>query len=437
MKINNVLILSIFVFFNSCNHPKVADEKRSDQAMASLLSAPDSNASNPFLTKNHLGHPVLCWTEELSGENGFVVKYAVFDPEISVFGDIVTVAPSEGTSAHPENMNKVAFKSDGTAVAVYSRKHPTEQNRFAGSLFYTQSFDQGQTWTPEAFLHSDTSRNVGRGYFDLATLPDGEVGAVWLDGRYGRESTGSALFFAKTVGEQGFGEDKDIGESTCECCRTDLYVDVEGKLHIVYRDILNDSIRDIVHQYSTDNGVTFSDPRRISHDNWVLHGCPHTGPSLASTAAGLHAVWFTAGGGPGVYLTRTEDEGQTFSLRNKISGKARHPQMAASPDDRLVLVWDEMQDVVSGSVHAGMHQGGGHAVPSGGSKIILQIRKGQVLLDTFTLSNPGADASYPVLALVGGNGLVAWSQQSEGNSAIYYRWMDLDRKKPTARRGEG
>jgi hypothetical protein len=425
MKNNPILAIFLFILIGSCDSSKEQSSDALEQDKAILVSAAGFNATNPFLTKNHVGHPALCWTEELHEGEGFVVKYAVFDPEEAAFGDIITVAPSKGTSAHPENMNKLAFKSDGTTVAVYSRKQPTEENRFAGSLLYTQSFDGGKSWTEEAYLHSDTSRNVGRGYFDLATLADGEVGAVWLDGRHGKASKGSALFFAKTLGRQGFGEDKDIGESTCECCRTDLYIDGNNRLNIVYRDILNDSIRDIVHQYSADNGDSFSAPRRISHDNWIINGCPHTGPSLASTSSGLHAVWFTAGGAPGVYLTSTTDHGKTFSLRNKISDKARHPQMTALPDDRLVLVWDEMQDKSPEPVHAGMHQGGGHGAPVGGSKIVLQIRKGTTVLKTRTLSSLDADASYPVLAHAQGKCLVAWSQQTGWKSAIYYRWVDL------------
>src|SRR5690554_6322990 len=423
MKNIAVLVLTFILF--GCNGSKEANQGDSPQENV-LLSDLEANASKPFLTKDQLGRPIINWTEELSGKYGFVVKYAVFDPESGAFGDIITVEPSRGTSSHPENMNKVAFKSDGTAVAVYSRKHPTEENRFAGSLLYTQSFDHGVTWTSEKLLHSDSSRDVRRGYFDLATLPNGEVGAVWLDGRYGKASKGSALSFAKTMENGGFGDDKDIGESTCECCRTDLYVDIENNLNIVYRDILNDSIRDIVHQYSTDNGMTFSDPRRISHDNWIIDGCPHTGPSLASTSQGLHAVWFTAGGSPGVYFTSTEDQGQTFSLRIKISDKAMHPQMAALPDDRLVLVWDEMREGSSEPVHAGMHQGGSHGAPAGGSKIVLQIRKGATAVESFDLSSPGVKASYPVLAMVEGKSLVAWSQESEEGSAIYYRWLSLD-----------
>src|SRR3546814_5220138 len=72
----------------------------------------------------------------------------------------------------------------------------------------------------------------------MGTLGNGEVGAIWLDGRYGEADTGSALFFASTIPEGGFGMDKMIGESTCECCRTDLLVDSAGRIHIAYRDIL-------------------------------------------------------------------------------------------------------------------------------------------------------------------------------------------------------
>src|SRR5690606_26707816 len=111
---------------------------------------------------------------------------------------------------------------------------------------------------------------------------------------------------------------------------------------------------------------------------------------------------------------------------NKISDKAMHPQMAALPDDRLVLVWDEMQKGSPEPVHAGMHQGGGHGAPAGGSTIVLQIRKGATAVESFALSSPGANASYPVLSIVEGKSLVAWSQESDKGFAIYYHWVDLN-----------
>ena len=418
--------LSLFTVFtlaalSSCSPQNRENQDHPmDEVGGLFLSGMDGNAIGSYLTVDNKGNPALCWTEELSEEDGHIVKFSRFDPAKGAFGDVLTVTPSNGTSAHPENMNKIAFTSDGTIVAVYSRKHPTKENRFAGSIVFTQSFDNGQTWTAERYIHSDTSPDVGRGYFDLATLPDGEVGAVWLDGRF-KEMKGSALFFAKTEGRNGFGTDEVIGEGTCECCRTDLFVDQENNVHLVYRDIIDERIRDIVHQMSTDNGRTFSVAQRISRDNWEIDGCPHTGPSLAYNDEGLHAAWFTAGGRPGVYLTRTGDLGETFSIRQMVSENARHPQIVGTSDGKLVLVWDEMVKPESSVAHAGHADDMGRGAPLG-SKIILQVRNEKTILESLTLSDPGSNAYFPVLHVLPENQvLVTWTQEEDGKSEIHYR----------------
>src|SRR5690554_3583225 len=101
-----VLVLSFVLF--GCNGSKEADQGDSPQENM-LLSDLDANASNPCVTKHQLGRALVNWTQELSGKEEFVVKYAVFDPEGVAFDDIITVEPSRGTSAHPKTMNKVAF----------------------------------------------------------------------------------------------------------------------------------------------------------------------------------------------------------------------------------------------------------------------------------------------------------------------------------------
>ena len=88
MKINPILAIFLVILISSCNSSKEQSGDLPEQDEAVLLSAVGSNATNPFLTKNHLGHPALCWTEELPQGEDFVVKYAVFDPEEAVFGVI-------------------------------------------------------------------------------------------------------------------------------------------------------------------------------------------------------------------------------------------------------------------------------------------------------------------------------------------------------------
>src|SRR5690606_26476941 len=110
----------------------------------------------------------------------------------------------------------------------------------------TESHDGGAQWSSPRYLHvGDTTRGLGRSFFDVARLPDGEVGAIWLDSRY--RGAGSALMFAKTEGKAGFVKDKVVDTGTCECCRTELKVTENGDIHMFYRKIWQDSVRDIAH----------------------------------------------------------------------------------------------------------------------------------------------------------------------------------------------
>ncbi len=112
----------------------------------------------------------------------------------------------------------------------------------------------------------------------------------------------------------------------------------------------------MVHIYSKDGGETFTQPVRISADNWAVNGCPHTGPAMTSNRAGLHFAWFTMGGGEGVFYSKSINNGITFSGRESISARptAKHPQLAAMPTGDLLLTGTSPQTLPpNGSVSSG------------------------------------------------------------------------------------
>lgn len=316
-----------------------------------------------YLTRDHRGNPVLCWTE---GEEGKARLY--FSVSQLPGGDFqapVAVPPSTGTGLHAESMNKVAFKPDGTIVAVYEKKHPHESNPYAGSILYSQSFDNGVTWTTERYVHADTSAAGSRSFFDVATLPDGEIGVVWLDDRLKLGREGSSLFFAKTNGRDGFDTDYQVGETVCECCRTNLYVDKSNGVHIIFRDIeltVQGQVRDFAHIVSTDDGASFSDAGKVSNDRWVVDGCPHTGASMAANGGNLEVVWFTAGGTPGLYRTVSADRGRSFRPRELIAANGFHPQIAASGKTSVVVMEERNHEHAQGADHVHGHAKGGGAI---------------------------------------------------------------------------
>ena len=292
-------------------------------------------------------------------------------------------------------------------------------------------FDGGETWTSEKYLHpGDTTRGLSRSFFDLVTLADGEIGAVWLDSRLtANREDGSTLFFSKTVGDSGFLTDQAIDSGTCECCRTNLFVSENGDIHVLYRDIRSDSIRDISHVISHDNGRTFTDPSRISRDNWVIFGCPHTGPSMGETKKGLSVVWFTMGSSPGVYQTQYDRSAQSYSERALVTRDGTHPQVLTTEDGASIYLWEEA-DAGSGQAHSMSHEGpvatiSMNELSSPKSVIKAQVWHSGTPIREHWISRADQFSTVPVgIPLPDGYMGIAWLQKNEdGSRSVRYRRM--------------
>lgn len=393
-----------------------------------LISAEGSFAAAPYFTRDHQGNTVLCWTEQDSKDSLFRLKYAVYDAQTNAFNQTVTVPASAGSSNSAESMGKIAFKTDGTIVALFSKRFPKEKNPFAGAIYYSNSADAGKTWSHAQYLHSDTAHAYGRSFFDLAVLKDGEIAAVWLDGRYAKEIKGSAQFFARTEKGKGFGLDTCLEKGTCECCRTDLFTDKDGNLHLAYRNIMYPSalsgkqVRDMVYKLSRDNGRHFSAPKTISNDNWEIEGCPHSGPSMASTAGGIGALWFTAGGGAGLYYTASKVLGGDFNRRKLVSTSGRHPQMIALKDGSIAMVFEEIAAAAPEHSMKMDHSKGSMKMkhgPAASAKVVLQIVSGDELKKSLELTNGELSDNHAVLTETSEGLLVAWVREGHEDSKIY------------------
>jgi hypothetical protein len=324
---------------------------------------------------------MVSWIREDSG--AAMVWYAIFDDSTGSFVDPRPVPPTRGVEPHGENMPKMALLGGGRMLVMYGVASPTPDNPYTGTVYYTWSLDSGKTWSEGRPLF-DSRNSFDQRYFDVARLPSGQVGAVWLNNS---EQKGSTLYFAAADTGGRFSRPTVVATHTCQCCRTELFCDSAGLVHVAWRAIIADSIRDMEYCYSTDTGRTFSVPVRISRDNWVVDGCPHTGPSMTENATGLHFAWFTMGGGGGVYYCNTADTGRTFSARQQVSGviSARHPQITALPTGDLALVWDE---------------GGGTATRPR-QRIGLQMRgPAGLLLSTRYVSPDSVSAYFPQIAVV-------------------------------------
>lgn len=398
-----IFLLILTLLFTSCNKSSSTEVLSDSLSNFVLISNKSSVSEASFLTSDHKGNPVLTWVEK--SIKGVFLYYAISLDTGRTFGVPVRVPTTKGLSSHNESMPKIAFKRNGDAVVVFQKRKPTSENQYAGVLLYTQLLEGSKKWSNPKMLHSDTSSGIGRNFFDITRLPDGEIGAIWLDGRNKYEN-GSSVYFAKTNAKNGFDSEIQIGEKTCQCCRTDIYVDHKDNINVAYRDILKDSIRDIVHIISKDLGNTFSLPVVISEDNWVLNGCPHSGPVMAETSSGLDFFWFTRGGGTGVYHTSKEFMNQNFKKRDLINSQARHPQAASLSKDEVAIVWDEYYEKTDFYCNR--------------IRVLIKNKSKENISNYIT--SESINALYPaVLKLNNGNLLISWTQKIDGDSQVCYK----------------
>ena len=387
------------------------EKKSGDKAPEFEIKTATANGTAPYLTTDNHGVPVLCWTTLDEKSHRYFLSYAKWDYKKNTFGATKEVRQTLGMQKHKESMGKIAFKSDGTAIVAYGVSKPTKENRFAGYVAYTVSKDDGKTWSKPVRL-VDEKKSQSQRFFDMARLPDGEVGMSWLDNRkLEPEKEGSSLYFAKTNDKDVFSDEKGLVGSTCQCCRTDIFVDSKNAIHIAFRDIIKDTIRDMKHVFSLDTGKTFSKAYLISEDNWVISGCPHTGPSIAENEKGLAYAWFTMGGGEGVYFCKAIDYTKNHK-RILVSNKLYHPQMIGVKNAKYILAGEEIDNI--GDIYFGRITAS-------------KLNTSKVLNKTY-ITGKTSDNSHAVLTkLTEDKILMAWTKHKKTHDEIDYSVIDLDK----------
>jgi hypothetical protein len=399
MKIYSLLPLLI-IAFTSC---KQSVNPADNFTAVKMDSAP---GSCPYLTRDHNNNVVLSWVKQ-THDSAFAFTYAVSVNGGQSFQSPIVIPSSNNVFPHSENIPKIIFKPSGEIIAVWGASNPNPINKYSGLVYYSQSFDSGKSWTDAKRLVNDTSSYDQR-YFDVALMPDGEAGIIWLDNRKTINKEGAAIYFATSKNKDGFQNGTIIGQPTCECCRVDLFVDKSKNIHVAYRAILNDSIRDIVHSVSTDSGRSFSKPAVISTDNWMINACPHTGPSMTESGGRIHFAWYTMGAGTGIYHTSTMDNGKTFEKRSTIiENIGRHPQIS-SITDNTIIAWDELSEK-DGKMFTRICL---HKAENNGNKVYL--------------TEPDGYASYPTLQFTNSDtAIVSYTKKDGDSKFIYYGLVNI------------
>ena len=125
----------------------------------------------------------------------------------------------------------------------------------------------------------------------------------------------------------------------CECCQQNVAISPSGEIAVLYRSNSMGK-RDVHLSRSTDNGATFSTPILVQSQPWNINQCPATGPSITFDASGaLHISWWDArdAAGKAIAYYAKVLPGQTstptnIDLSSTLGNEAEYPSVATSPD---------------------------------------------------------------------------------------------------------
>jgi hypothetical protein len=159
----------------------------------------------------------------------------------------------------------------------------------------------------------------------------------------------------RTIGPRGeLGQEVTLDERVCDCCPTDAVRLEDDTVVVVYRDRGEDELRDIgLVRGHPEDPSSWSTPRIVHPDGWIMPGCPVNGPAVAANGQRVGVAWFTLGatGRPRVLAALSADGGATFAAPLEIDegdpiGRVdvAFVPVPDSEDDALLVTWLEQTD---------------------------------------------------------------------------------------------
>ena len=301
-------------------------------------AAPGS--AEPNLSVDAEGTVHLGWLEP-RGDGAHALRFARLTQGEAQWSATQTVVERNDLFVNWADFPSVLPTSGGRLVAHWLQKSGADT--YAYDVRVSQSLDDGNTWSEPRVLHDDGVA-AEHGFVSLWETKQGEVQAVWLDGREASEASPhpqTQLGFTTLSSEGVPGPTELIDSRTCDCCQTDgcpvngPAIAARGERVAVAWFTGAEPRERVILAFSQDGGASFGPPLPVDE------GKPSGRVDLVLDAEGNALVsWLERAEGDSarVLLRRVHADG----TRSPALEVARTAAARASGFPRMVPVGDEL-----------------------------------------------------------------------------------------------
>lgn len=174
----------------------------------------------------------------------------------------------------------------------------------------------------------------------LGVAPNGTLHAVWIDTRNMQEDNPAAAAYAAISTDDGANwsaERVALAADVCPCCQVTLAFDERSNVYLGSRQITAHGTRNSTVARAAAGSVAHSKPVPTGGKEWRLDGCPLKPTVVAVQGNRVYTAAFNGAETPaGVYFSMSTDAGQRFGAATLV-----HPQASVSDAPALVLARGE------------------------------------------------------------------------------------------------
>lgn len=280
-----------------------------------LPSPAGEKSAQPNLVVSPNGRVYLSWIERLEAGR-FSLRFATLEKD--KWSAPQVIADGSNWFVNWADFPSMVALPDDSLAAHWLVKSGT--GTFEYDVTISRSFDGGKTWGKPFVPHRDGVK-AEHGFVSLFAAKDGNLAAVWLDGRemksdahdaHGHGHGNMTLRYVKIKRDGTLMDEAVLDTRVCECCQTSATMTADGPV-VVYRDRSDaaEEVRDISFVRLKDG--KWSAPRPVFADNWLLNGCPVNGPAIAAKDRRVAVAWYTgANDKPRVKLVFSDSAGESF-----------------------------------------------------------------------------------------------------------------------------